>query len=46
MKMKTIVSGKPNCQYCISGKGDIPIQDSETQLEIWICEVCDKKLFD
>lgn len=29
------------CQFCHKPKADIPIVDSETEQEVWICSPCD-----
>lgn len=29
------------CQFCRKPKAEIPITDSETEQEVWICELCD-----
>ena len=34
------------CQFCGKGKAEVPIVDSETDQEVWICEKCDEELFD
>ncbi len=34
------------CGLCGKGKAEIPIYDSNTEKEIWICEACDLEMFD
>jgi protein-arginine kinase activator protein McsA len=43
--LKKLLGENGLCQFCEKEKAEIPIQDSETLKELWICESCDKQLF-